>query len=306
MPTVCLSERASGLLNRSIPAFLLASALIPSLCFSQIHAAGPSAVADSGLKTKVYIIGVVHTANERRNADSLIKILGDIRPDLILDETDTLSGYFKKDYTLAKPSWRYNVARSLRLARDMPPENKAMYRYVAMDPSVKALPFDLAITRRRKYIRRMERNDGAYVRDVNRVYQGGGLPDSLKKVHDGYVAYSTWLYETTLDGYREINRPVVIDSIRALYRLESTHVPALLDAVPALERHRAWREEDAAYWKHRNETMAANILRFLRTTQARRVVVFTGLLHKHYLIDLLSPVAESLGFEMAEFTDQGH
>jgi hypothetical protein len=263
-------------------------------------------VADSGLKTKVYIIGVVHTANERRNADSLIKILGDIRPDLILDETDTLSGYFKKDYTLAKPSWRYNVARSLRLARDMPPENKAMYRYVAMDPSVKALPFDLAITRRRKYIRRMERNDGAYVRDVNRVYQGGGLPDSLKKVHDGYVAYSTWLYETTLDGYREINRPVVIDSIRALYRLESTHVPALLDAVPALERHRAWREEDAAYWKHRNETMAANILRFLRTTQARRVVVFTGLLHKHYLIDLLSPVAESLGFEMAEFTDQGH
>jgi hypothetical protein len=52
--------------------------------------------------------------------------------------------------------------------------------------------------------------------------------------------------------------------------------------------------------------MAANILRFLRTTQARRVVVFTGLLHKHYLIDLLSPVAESLGFEMAEFTDQGH
>lgn len=303
MLTGCFSLRVAGFLNRSIPVFLLASSFIPGIGFSRMHAVGRFAVADSGLKTKVYIIGVVHTANERRNADSLLKILGDIRPDLILDETDTLSGYFKKDYTLAKPSWGYNVARRLRLTPDMPPENKAMYRYVAMDPSVKALPFDLAITRRRRYIRRMERNDGAYVRDVNRVYQAGGLPDSLKSVHEEYVVYSTWLYEATLDGYREINRPVVIDSIRALYRLESTHVPALLDAVPSLERHRAWREEDAAYWKHRNETMAANILRFLRTTQARRVVVFTGLLHKHYLIDLLSPVAESLGFELVEFTD---
>ena len=298
-----MSGWASALLSRSIQGFFLLALLIPCICFSRNPVVGRSAVADSGLKAKVYIIGVVHTANERRNADSLMNILGDIRPDLILDETDTLSGYFKKDYTLARPSWRYNVARSLRLARDMPPENKAMYRYVATYPSVKALPFDLAITRRRKYIRRMERNDGAYVRDVNRVYQAGGLPDSLKSVHDEYVAYSSWLYETTLDGYREINRPVVIDSIRALYRLESTHVPALLDAVPDLERHRAWREEDAAYWKHRNETMAANILRFLRTTQASRAVVLTGLLHKYYLIDLLSPVAAENGFELVEFTE---
>ena len=161
MLTGSFSFEVAGLLNRSIPVFLLASALIPGIGFSRMHAVGRPAVADSGLKTKVYIIGVVHTANERRNSDSLMKILGDIRPDLILDETDTLSGYFKKDYTLAKPSWRYNVARSLRLARDMPPENKAMYRYVAMDPSVKALPFDIAIPRRRRYIRRMERNDAA-------------------------------------------------------------------------------------------------------------------------------------------------
>lgn len=297
--------RVGGLSDLSIKGSFLPVFLISSLCFTQIHAAGPSAVTDSGLKTKVYIIGVVHTANERRNADSLIKILGDIRPDLILDETDTLSGYFKKDYTLARPSWRYNVARSLRLARDMPPENKAMYRYVAMDPAVKALPFDLVNPRRNSYIRRMNRNDEAFVRDVNRVYVRGEFPDCLRKAHDEYVAYSTWLYETTLDGYREINRRVVIDSIRALYRLESTHVPALMDAVPALERHRAWKEEDAAYWKHRNETMAANILRFLRTTQSQRVVVFTGLLHKYYLLDLLSPVAGSLGFELVEFTEYG-
>jgi hypothetical protein len=58
----------------------------------------------------IYIIGVIHSENQFRNIDSLLKILKDIKPDLILSETDSLSGYFKSDYTLVEPPKWYKMA----------------------------------------------------------------------------------------------------------------------------------------------------------------------------------------------------
>ena len=70
-------------------------------------------------KTKIYIIGVIHTENQFRNSDSLLNILKDIKPKLILSEMDTLSGYFNSEYTLLEPPKWWKMARKLKLGNKM-------------------------------------------------------------------------------------------------------------------------------------------------------------------------------------------
>jgi hypothetical protein len=70
-------------------------------------------------KTKIYIIGIIHSENENRNSDSLLNILKDIKPDLILDEGDSTASFFSQQYLLSKPPWWYSVGRKFRVLRKM-------------------------------------------------------------------------------------------------------------------------------------------------------------------------------------------
>ena len=85
--------------------------VIYSLAFSQAIEYTDTA------KSQIYIIAVVHNANENRNTDSLLKILKNLKPDLILSEADTLSGYFKTGNTLIDPPGWYKLAKKLNAGR---------------------------------------------------------------------------------------------------------------------------------------------------------------------------------------------
>jgi hypothetical protein len=256
------------------------------------------------VKIKIYIIGVVHSENKFRNTDSLLNILKDIKPDLILSEVDTLSGYFKSDYTLVQPPKWYKIARKLKLGRKMPPEMDLLYKYRELNSSVLIYPFDMPIENRKQYVKNIKYKKNLWVTSLNLAFNKNELPDSIVSTHKNYIGFNTWFYDICQTGYFLMNRRVATDSIRQMMKLENEYYPKLFNSVQHLSEYKKWYTDDDAFWKLRNDVMAKNIIRFADTNNAKTVVVFTGLLHKYILTDLLNSYNTGQKYELVEYFEK--
>ncbi len=258
--------------------------------------------SDTG-KIHLYIIGVNHKPAKNRNADSLMVLLRDIRPDLILSETDTLSGYFKKDYTLVHPAWWYKLAMTLGLARKMPPEDEVIYPYRKLDPTVAVYPFDMALPDRNEFVKQLTRREQQWVDDIQEAYLKQNIPSSLDSTYHALMdIYHQFYNEGVFRGtYRNLNQKALTDSLRGMVAREEQLSKILADSVPALTQYREWHQSHYSFWAQRNEVMAMNIIRFADMTKAKRVVVFTGLLHKYYLEDRLGSEPYRNRYEIKDY-----
>ncbi|MFN7584628.1 MAG: DUF5694 domain-containing protein [Bacteroidota bacterium] len=270
--------------------------------FSQSLGSGQELKTHDTGKTKIFIIGVVHDENECRNADSLFNILQDIRPDLILSESDSLDGYFKPDYTLVEPPKWYKMARKLNVVKKMPPEMEVLYTYRNYDSTIKILPFDMTLNRKKSAL--FDKKEEEWDAIVNKAHKekkiaAGLLP--LFKLHINNMNYLTSQFEKS---YREINKNVVSDSIRYLMVVERELNFKLLEDLPELVRFKDWQSKKVEDWLNRNSIMTKNILRFSELTKARKVVVLTGLLHKYILKDLLSSSNTDGKYELVEYFEK--
>jgi len=262
---------------------------------------GQSPIEQDSIPAKVYIIGVVHNENENRNADSLFNILISIKPDLILSETDNLSGYFKKDYSLVTPPNWYRIARKMNLIKKMIPEVEVLFSYKKYAASVSIYPFDIAIPNRRNYVKNYYKNENKFVADINLASANNEISEKLATYHNDYVKYSNWLFETTQKGYFHLNQKVVTDSSKQMIDYEAVYFPKLFESAPRINNYKQWHIEQFNFWKIRNETMSKNILKFIQLKNAKTIVVLTGLLHKYYLIDLLELEKKENNIELLEF-----
>jgi|GEM_PF-1703006 len=262
---------------------------------------GQSPSERDSIPAKVYIIGVVHNENENRNADSLFNILKSIKPDLILSESDNLSGYFNKDYSLVTPPNWYRIARKMNLIKKMIPEMKVLYSYKKYAAAVSIYPFDIAIPKRRKYAKNYYKNEKKFVADINLASANNEIPQKLATYHNDYVKYSNWLFETGQKGYFHLNQKGVTDSSKQMIDYEAVYFPKVFESVPRLYNYKHWHIENFNFWKIRNETMSNNILKFIQLRNAKTIVVLTGLLHKYYLINLLEAAKKENNIELLEF-----
>ena len=166
-----------------------------TLSFLHLFVSGQNLNSIVSEKTKIYIIGVVHYENQFRNTDSLLNILKDIKPDLILSEMDTLSGgYFKSDYTLVEPPKWYKMARKLKAGKEMPPEMDLLYKYREISNSALIYPFDTAIQNRKKYVTTQKNNENKWVTSLNFAYSNNLIPDSILPSHKEFIIYNYELY----------------------------------------------------------------------------------------------------------------
>lgn len=266
----------------------------------QLFVYGQNAKSIDAEKTKIYIVGVVHSENQFRNTDSLLIILKDIKPDLILSETDTLSGYFKSDYTLVEPPKWYKMARKLKAGRKMPPEMEILYIYLNYDSSIKIFPFDIAILNRKDDVVLNNSKEKEWVEMVNKGYSENKITSALLPLFDLCLKYNNYYVSMLSKSYSELNKKVVSDSIRSFMALEKELNSKLIENIPELGIYNDWLTQNYANWVQRNEAMAKNIIRFSEMVKAKRVVVFTGILHKYYLIDLLNSHNNEQRFELIE------
>jgi len=252
-------------------------------------------------KTKIYIIGIIHSENEYRNSDSLLNILKKLKPDLILDEGDSTASFFSRQYLLSKPPWWYSVGRKFRLLRKMPPEVEVLFKYKEFDENVKNLPFDKMIKNKKEFSKLYFKSERKWYSLLNRAFSKGEIPDSITNVHVTYMAYNNWLHNTFKKSYKEINNPKVIDSIRQFQEIEAKYISILTASNQLFREFKTWLPLYRNFWFVRNEAMANNIINFTWVTNAKKVVVFTGLLHKPYLIDLLNSYNSEHKYELIEY-----
>lgn len=255
-------------------------------------------------KTKIYIIGVVHSENKFRNTDSLLNVLKDIKPDLILSETDTLSGYFKSDYTLVEPPKWYKMARKIRAGRKMPPEMDLLYRYKEIDSSSLIFPFDMPIQNRKKYVAVQNEDELKWVSALNHASSNGLIPDTILPSHKDFISFNNWFFEIGHSSYFIMNRNVTTDSIRAMMKFEYEYFPVLLDKVQILSGYKQWYNQNRNDWFGRNDIMTKNILKYIERFKPKAVVVFTGLLHKYILTDLLNSYNKEQKYELVEYFEK--
>ena len=256
------------------------------------------------IKTKIYIIGVVHSENEYRNSDSLLNILRDLKPDLILDEGDSTTSFFPRQYLLSKPPWWYSVGRKLRFIRKMPPEVEVLFKYIKLDENIKILPFDKKINNKKKFSKLYLKSERKWYSSLNSAFAKGLIPDSLSNVHEIYMKYNNSLHHTLKNGYKEINKPRVIDSLRQFQIIEEKYISDLIASVDLFSEFKTWTDIYKEFWIVRNEAMARNIIKLIGLANAKKVVVFTGLLHKYSLIDLLNSYKSNQEYEIVEYFDK--
>ena len=278
--------------------------LVYTFIFGHLFVFGQDVKSNTFIKTKIYIIGVVHSENEDRNSDSLLNILRDLKPDLILSEHDTLSGYFKSDYRLVQPPKWYKAARKLNVGRKMPPEMDLLYKYQESNNSVLIYPFDIAIVNRKKYGANQQDKENLWIASLNSASKNNKMTDSILSYHKKYISYNNWFFEISQAGYFLMNRTIVTDSIRQMMKFEEEYFPKLFESVPTLSEYKEWHTENTKYWMVRNEVMAKNIIRFTKMTKAKKVVVFTGLLHKYILKDLLNSYNSEEKYEVVEYFER--
>jgi hypothetical protein len=259
--------------------------LFPEKLFSQKDKTG-----------EIIILGVVHNENENRNAQIMLPILKEINPDIILSETDTLSGYFKSDYSIIKPPLWYQVFRKIGFAKQMLPEAEVLYLFRKKKKEVIIYPFDIAIEKRNNYVKKQNKFQKNLIQDLNKLNNEGLIPEAFHPQQKLLITYTQYLYEITQQGYVEINRTVVTDSIRDMMHLEYNYLPALLDTASMLKKYKTEYMESKDYWELRNKKMAENILFFMQKHPGKRILIITGLLHKYILIDLLKPAQKNNSF----------
>jgi hypothetical protein len=264
--------------------------ILPNLLFSQ-----PIPPAE------IIIFGVFHNENEYRNSQLLLPLIKQLNPDIILSETDTLSGYFTADYQLKKPPIWYKIFSKAGLAQKMPPEHEVLYLLKKENENMVFYPFDIAIQNRRKYVKTDKAFEKKYINDLNTTYDTGGIPEIFAEQHKNLIHYSNYLFSLGNTGYEFMNRPIITDSIRNLMALEYAYLPVLLDTIAALNKYKSTYMERKAYWEVRNQKMADNILSFVRMHPGKRIVVLTGLLHKYILTDLLKPKQQIHAFKLKEW-----
>ncbi len=284
--------KANSITGRLIAFFLLLAGL-------QVNAQ----VVKTDSVARVIIIGVIHSESKLITADSLLNILVAVNPQVVLDESDTLSGYFKKDQSLVEPPKWYKTAGKLGLAKRMPPEKQVLYMYRDVNRVVVIRPFDMAIPNRTRYVKEKEKNEYLFLDALNKAADNKEFSAFRTKVHDTCIALYSQFFSVYEKGYYGINQPAVTANIRRMMQLEAEHFPAIIDSVNSMKGFKQFDTDNRAMWTKRNEIMSGNILSIVSQYPGKTIVVLTGLLHKYYLTDLLRPLQAQYGFRLMEYYD---
>lgn len=272
--------------------FLLANFFLTSILLSQ-----------NNKHTTVVIIGVSHTESRFMNTDSLLHVLQKVKPDLILDEMQSPSGFYTKEKELRELPASVQLRTKLGIGKKLPPEKMVLYEYRKIDPNIIIRPFDIYIEDRNKYIRQDSEWENKFFGIVNDPKYSNTFSSYQTDLFLQYVRLNNFLYDITRKSYFDMNQPDVPDSLRKMIVVSDPFILSIVDSVAIAGSLKPYYEKNKIFWRERNEKMASNIIEYIQENPGKRIVVLTGLLHKHYLIDLLHQTPRRDLFKIVEFYD---
>jgi hypothetical protein len=196
------------------------------------------------------------------------------------------------------------MARKIKAGRKMSPEMDILYTYLNYDSSIRIFPFDITIENRKNDVLSNNTKEKEWVAIVNKAYSENKITPDLLPLFELYLKYNNYYVSILNKSYSELNKNVVSDSIRFFLSLEKELNPKLIENIPELDVLKDWQSQNYEKWLQRNEIMAKNITMFTENIKAKRVVVFTGLLHKYILTDLLNSYNKEQQYELVEYFEK--
>lgn len=237
------------------------------------------------------------------NTDSLLLVLQKVRPDLILDEMQSPSGFYTKEKELRELPASVQLRTKLGIGKKLPPEKMVLYEYRKIDPNIIIRPFDIYIEDRNKYIQQDREWERKFFSIVNDPKYSNTFSPYQTDLFLQYVQLNNFLYDITRKSYFDMNQPHVHDSLREMIAVSDPFTMSIIDSIAIARSLKPYHEKNKIFWRERNEKMANNIVEYIQEYPGKRIVVLTGLLHKHYLMDLLHHEPRKDLFKVVEFYD---
>lgn len=274
---------------------LLCSALLSFFIFSNSFCQVANKPAD------VIIIGLNHHGNKVYNADTLTKALLLLQPEVILDESDSVRGYFSRQGEFKrKLPWLYRLSRKLRIADAPAVEYTATCSYLKAQPTTMVHPFDKTIRKSRKYLQQMIKLDMGFWKALYYAHINNEMSDRQNELYHQWTFYERFLDRSINFPLWRMNNDTTTQLLRKKDAFEYTYFKQFVDSVPSLRRFAAAITADQNEWTERNNIMTKNILKFIAQYPGKRIVVLTGNKHRYLLLDLLSPHSAAYHFRLLD------
>jgi len=226
-------------------------------------------------KTELYIIGTIHNPTDIINSDTLFNILKKIKPDLILVELD--SSFFTKDFNF--DTIKYPDLLSTN-------ENISINKYKQFYKT-DVRPFD--ITGRNDFYRKYNffTTQSKMYSAISKLYDNGKLDSSCAA---DFELISFTLDLTNKVKYRslsELNSDVSIKLTKIRQKILYDKTISIVKRTKSLNNWIDFAELQKKFWVRRNNKMAANIEYFASEKSYKKIVVFTGVNHLYFILELL-------------------
>ena len=260
-------------------------------------------LSQNNQQTTVVIIGVSHTESRFMNTDSLLILLQKVKPDLILDEMQSPSGFYTNEKELRELPASMKLRTKLGIGKQLPPEKMVLYEYRKINPNIIIRPFDIYIEDRNKYIRQDREWENKFFGIVNDPKYSKTFTSYQTDLFIQYVRLNNYLYDITRKSYFEMNQPEVSDSLRKMTAVSDPFIMSIVDSLAIASSLKPYFLQNRNFWLERNKQMANNITEYIQEYPGKRIVVLTGLLHKHHLLDLLHKSPQRDLFKVVEFYD---
>lgn len=231
---------------------------------------------------RVVILGTKHNGNKYLNANSLLKIIQRINPDIILLEFDSTS---VSDCDIKKVNGA-KIAEFLGIW-DNPIEYRAARKFKEIKPEICLAPFDIYIPNRREYIAYQRLMEKSHLVKLTSLFNENKLNEADSAQFTQYSKINNALLEKLDSNLLIMNRESLNDTIRVISFLENNFIRQITSKYNELQPYSNWYNSSSDFWEQRNNGMCLKIMRELNANSDRTILILTGLMHKYYLTNFL-------------------
>lgn len=240
---------------------------------------------DKQTKGELLLVGTVHSATDKVNADSVYKLLTGFKPDLILLELD--SSFFYEDFTFKTlfegnemiATVRYKMQHPDVALRPIEFEGRETYRTtIGIYPEI-TQEFGRAVNSL-VTANKMEAADEA---DLQRLFYFDSIINRLKNADLATInTAATDAFTDSLNYYKYVR----LKAIAAKYPVfeEQKLNDSKNDTVSLRKNFELYARFEGT---QRNEALAANAMAAVKANQGKRIIILVGFAHRPYMLKLL-------------------
>lgn len=221
-------------------------------------------------ETELFVIGTVHESTEAFNSDTLLNILNEIKPDVILVECD--SSYLTRDFRF-KEDVEYAFL-----------ETSAITEYLKVRSAV-LRPYD--ISGRDEFLDNIiwKKTESDFFYDIVYMYETGKYNTESANIYERNYSLVKIAEDMTFSKASYINSPAGSSYIDTINYYTYDGLRKLIDITPELEKYKPYSDRVCSYWEKRNKTMIKNIIKVIEFYEGKKIVVLCGFAHKNILLN---------------------